>query len=1685
MKKVFLIILIAFLCVIGALGLGIGGMYLFGGFNEKIVYASELHFNQTEKVSAESIYLQIDTTTEGVTRKTLKLNAINGGERIINFPPTVNIGETFRVIPRQENGVNVGGNVTLVAMYESSDANVGVQARCNILIDIPIESATVNLSTKKLKPDQIITICEKGKKVTDAINIEPLNSLVPYKKSGEINETIKETLIDKVMKLELVSAGEVPIEKVASLIDDKGVKYSDDLVEIEYEYNENKELVFANTIRLKAGSDTCDVKLNLYTYSTYKDQSKDISGIDIVLNKDHTISNTTGFSVGSYVIDKISILGNEDDNRTMEKDVLLNKEIKIYVKNDKASPNDINLDMKLTATESQSATIGNFEYLNNVYLRITDDEFLTLTRSDGSTADVGSVHGLNLNCEGLSDQISTWYWVLKINNFQAYYRYMTEQKKLVATLEYFLDDTSKNPTKEFNIIPTINEVESLTPKYPAGETSFRIKSGEALNLGPNNITINSVGATNPTFKDIVFYIDYSENSVNSATTISTIPTQVGDYKATFNFTLNQKLEQSQLNNLQISCDSWATIDREKCVFNFLYNSGNIYTYSAEVYITRGTDNPPQDTLFNITLDDRVTPITPYVVKFYEQLENSTNFQSIPYLSIGGIRYYIDFDFVQDGTNRYLKINNETFFDNAYTISGIGSLVITAQLVYIERDGNEDTIYWLTRRTEDSSNPTLIRTLIHIDVYEELSTLYASSYDIDSDEYDIAFTSDNTVYSEDEEKNVHYIFITSNEIEALKNYISYNQVKVSFKPYFTGFDASLFKGIEEINSDAITFGSNFTEVRKNNVVVGYRISYTINSVDSIEINNAFIDNIFRIEISIEVNGNPVFAEFKMDTSSNNFLDVKIEDKIITKAELSYNTTGNNGTTEERAIELRGGISNGIFTYGDWENSLRYCFKYNKGDEGIIDSMSYGLRIVDDNSNINLNNLYTCNLNYYDDIKTGRGGLKFNNFPVVYDDEGNSKGVLVEFRIFSMENDLSFNTHYYYDRENNRFLKKLNDNLSAKLYFRIFGMEISIEAKNDINFIGFKGNELNVFGNADDTESVFNITVKDGNGVEVEVSDYSQIFTAVLGSRFVSFKDKDYTQIVVDRDVLTKDFNTRETISFSFHIGSTSEANQIKIKRTEDTSVTTYYLNVMPAFKAELVAYENGYVSPSGNSEDGIKVVNVTYNKDNSEVTKDLANVSVQIVRESLPKFDGITDDVVKVNEDNTLVFMTVPSSYTFKIKLIITKTYIDENENETSANCEHFFDIFVTPTFKEEDLTIGSFHAKENDKDKDYWFITAGTDGYANYEGALKLEKGNITDIDVTFEDVVTDNQVSANQHMTYTFDAVSSNLKIISRNLNYDKDVKLFITMTFADGGKFVYEKTIKVLGNMTLDFKPANKQLNISAQNNNLNLIDDIYNFTINDVDNNKKFSEEVIAEFIYSNPNGTYKKESFVFDNTIFQDMTPEGRKEHEYFYLRVRYESLEKDRKYVTTIKFSYVVDNSYTLVFDLELIINVIGNVKLEVADGANVININSKSEPINLIDASLYNFTINEQNQNERFKTEILDAFDYNNLEAQYNKNTFYGYDTEIFEDVTVPKTDSETGGDGTVESGTTEGTGGTTESDSGEETTKPAEKINKFLLKVKYDESKKGTTDNVIIKFNYVSATGTIEFVLRFTINYL
>ena len=289
MKKALKIVFLSFLCVVGALGLLVGGMYLFGGFEEKDVYADNLSFSVSEIVSNEPFAVKITTTTADVNKKNLKLSVLAGGESVIDFPTQVEIDEIFTVIPKQVSGTNFGGNVTLVATYDYENSNQSVKAYCEIMIDVPVNTLQIKKDPITTTLKQNILLAGKDTKVSDVFGVNPTNSLMPYVEFGTQKVT---EIVDKKLYLQLVYKNQenVVLEKnVARFLID-GVVQDKEFIEVGYSYkdvlgNGNKEIVFNNDISVETYEKQEEVYIKAYLYSTYKDQNYNTEEGVVSLNK--------------------------------------------------------------------------------------------------------------------------------------------------------------------------------------------------------------------------------------------------------------------------------------------------------------------------------------------------------------------------------------------------------------------------------------------------------------------------------------------------------------------------------------------------------------------------------------------------------------------------------------------------------------------------------------------------------------------------------------------------------------------------------------------------------------------------------------------------------------------------------------------------------------------------------------------------------------------------------------------------------------------------------------------------------------------------------------------------------------------------------------------------------------------------------------------------------------------------------------------------------------------------------------------------------------------------------------------------------------------------------------------------------------------------------------------------------
>ena len=105
------------------------------------------------------------------------------------------------------------------------------------------------------------------------------------------------------------------------------------------------------------------------------------------------------------------------------------------------------------------------------------------------------------------------------------------------------------------------------------------------------------------------------------------------------------------------------------------------------------------------------------------------------------------------------------------------------------------------------------------------------------------------------------------------------------------------------------------------------------------------------------------------------------------------------------------------------------------------------------------------------KIGKGGLTLYNFPVYLNEEGKNQGILLRLQVRS-EGTWNFNSHYKWEPSAQTFVLTQNENLVDYIYFRVYGLDINIEAVGQ-DVQGFKDNQVKLI---DNTNGIFKFVVK---------------------------------------------------------------------------------------------------------------------------------------------------------------------------------------------------------------------------------------------------------------------------------------------------------------------------------------------------------------------------------------------------------------------------------------------------------------------------------------------------------------------------------------------------------------------------------------------------------------------------------
>ena len=1543
MKQVLKVIFLTFLSVIGAFGLVIGGMYLFGGFEEKIVYAENISFSSEEYISSRPFALKITTTTEDVTETELKLSVLAGGESVIDFPSRAKIGQIITITPKQVNGVNFGGNVTLKAEYDGNFSNKNAVAYCNILIDVPVKTVDVNIpslnTTHTTTPGQTIYICQKDQELSKVFGIDPANSLMPYVSYGtkKIN-----SIVDKKLYIEISNDRNMLLDSSIAQFEVDGVLVDQKLIQVPYSYRtvdgeNHPEIVFDKNINLVTKSNPAgNIKLNTYVYSTYQEQnSRENLQVLSQDDKNVTASSFFGFSIGEYVVSDMSI-------NNQSRDLYLYENSKIYLNYDSGVDGDINLEAELF-TNSANIEVDKYHLLNT-YISVDNNDYCTIKNANGKISAVDS--WTPVAYERIPSTESSWYWILTLDSYEAF----KNGVEFEIRIKYYEEKKDSNnqiveiielPAQTFIVHPKIYDITGVS--VDDDPNAFKVKSDKinnnmVLNDGKFSIASNLTNTQLDRYS-LEYYLAYDENKQNGKTTISVVPNEKGKlYKVLFDFEIE---EQGYIRYY----DNSSSLSVTNCVLSQngdvkLTDNGNPphdaaefngkQKISVEALVTIGDysyENVQNLFVFHYRkeLSDEPTPIyiTNFMTKFYERIGTSTEVGNIysnkPYLSVDGVRYNTDFEFYtfydeNDEEYKYLKL-----LDMSASVSGIGSFNVTAQVVIKEREKT----YWIEGK----------RASANFKVHQQLSNMTIYAYtpsddykDSDPAVYETTDADGKKVFDKDVESNENdstkkYLFITSTELEALENYINSSLFSIGATQYFgedVEISATQKNKALQINNNVFVFDPVWKKVYKNDNLIGFMSYYTIGEVRSFSLTGSSdLKNDFIIEAQVVVGApEPVRAKFAVDKEDTllDYYQLSVKDKVVTTATLEYNgrsfgesnalkiyASGFDSSTKEIVYSEVDGSSSKI-DFSAVANKLIYKFNYSK-DESMQEKMSVDFSIVG-SAGLEKQGLYSFNL---------AEGLKLNNFPYVDFVTDGPYGTLFKMSI-GPSSKTEKNSHYVWNSSKADFDEEYYD-LNASIYFRVQGLKIEIEA-NDVDAYGKNDTDIDIFGNT----GLFKIkvsTAKNATSVnEILASDYAKAYKTFK----ISMSNQDYFAINDDNSSMKslKDLINNRQVIFSFYLGSTSGiGNFISIKTGEASFDSSYPTTILSPY---IFDYNRVYTAPDSES---LFVKTFKYQGNETADVYEKVSLSLNIVANTMSvdfqSLYGILSPI-SVNSDNTLKLKSVPVNYTVNI------TYVISAKDNSDSPREKTVTLTINSGYEDSNVAIGTYDDVNN-----YYYITAGennlrsvTNGGIVLGGVLLNNVADIYNVEVVFSDKEQNEQVSASSHMNHSFSSTTKSFSLFSSDINYQKTVIAKITFTFKRGGTYSGEDLGKMIFEKVLVIKPnifitLNKTSYHEGDIISLTSAD-TYNF-VNTADDYDEL--DILTTFDYNSSDANkYSLKNFDFEGKNPSDVQVFSNVSDLIDYAGVTI-SVKTGASALcdgaSTITFYYIVNSHYTLTFNFDITI----------------------------------------------------------------------------------------------------------------------------------------------------------------------
>ena len=1232
MKHFFKLLAIVVLSVIGAVGVGIGILYLSGGFDAKVVEPTDIAFVEDRIMTYGPTDLKVETTTEEVDPNCeLTITALP--RDIVKVPNKVKINQRFVVWPVIDtDGENVGGKVTITASYKGQ-----LVTECKVFIDVEVKSIQVSMTNANAK---------WGETVNFTTQVFPQRALNPNDEESTAG-TSWEDYGSKTIFYYLVDADDQPLEtKYAEFI--VGTELVGSTIsskDIEEAKQEGKPVA----IKTKNNESTNPVTfyIKAFVYSTYSeqakyqelDQSEQIANMILDTNsnpesEDYRKQNHV--TLTNFEIDGMeSSLYSSDPDNLKVVEVYLYEET-VFVANMKTTTSsDLRKDLDIslyTDTPGADTSIIDFFIRDNVTLSIDDTSYFSFGEEKDGEGRYHAVDG--------GETSDYWTWKL-VWNTPDIANYEALGKEFVITVQYADSETIKF---SFKLRVIDRQSSSLTYETDTENNYFSVKSGEELKIFSSYFKVNPDDAT---FDLVKVYLTSLRN------TIRYVP-EVGDttYYTTFAF-YKERAEKLGCDTIN-GADSLGNTIKYFSSPDFAEGTAidDIDTYVGYVYAkgeySRGLANASSAVPIRIYYVDAGTDLEIHNIKFYAP--SLSGYEETPFLKVNGITVTTDFDVVVDDyDNIYILVKSS---DNRLVFGNIGTVVATAQVVYCDKDGrgivNAFGEYVWTDTTVS----------FDIEIYDEVSELSFFSENAITDVREGVEGITGTSISETEniqegnyileEDRIYYVYVKSPNSEALDLAVDgVGRTNITITPFYRSELESkpYYEALTTINQDAVTYD---WERRIVGTEYGYRIRFMLDNCYKIEIEGEeVLDIIYKIEITVD--DCKLVGYFKVIDNIIESADIKYNEQNIDKTAVSsdiesyitsdganlvlkaYNSVIDNDTNE---IIAEGGLIN--------FDNLTFTLNMADGTETVA-TMRYDIENL--TKSVSINNL----------IYFSNGKLVVKNVPYV---EG---GVKIKVSI-SSEGFTGLNS--FYKLSGSSFVLSKED-ATAEFTLIIHGLQINI-TKNEEAPVTVKGVKL----------STINLAVADGenfNRLIFEIKDKADEDVTIDVSKvidFVLYSGTSEQLYAISGSVITilDDISASNNILVYFYIGD----NTITI----DGGSTSYTIFIDPIFRADIVDGKDTIDAPLMEEKITDTIVNVLRN---DEDLSSYTNFYVEYVLDSTQEgYENLTKYVefVRTGVNSYINVSNIPADFEIDVKLTIYEalgnTYTVEYQGTTYTQKKGFY-----------------------------------------------------------------------------------------------------------------------------------------------------------------------------------------------------------------------------------------------------------------------------------------------------------------------------------------------------------------------------------------------------------------------------